>query len=57
MYLIEQLHKAGVGVILDWVPSHFPGDVHALYKFDGTHLYEHADVRKGLSSRLEIVYI
>jgi 1,4-alpha-glucan branching enzyme len=47
MYLIEQLHKAGVGVILDWVPSHFPGDVHALYKFDGTHLYEHADVRKG----------
>src|SRR6201996_6938189 len=47
MYLIEQLHEAGIGVILDWVPSHFPGDAHALHKFDGTHLYEHADSRKG----------
>jgi 1,4-alpha-glucan branching enzyme len=47
MYLVEQLHLAGIGVILDWVPSHFPGDIHALYKFDGTHLYEHADARKG----------
>ncbi|MDO3641658.1 1,4-alpha-glucan branching protein GlgB [Mucilaginibacter sp. L3T2-6] len=47
MYLVEQLHEAGIGVILDWVPSHFPGDIHALYKFDGTHLYEHADPRKG----------
>ena len=47
MFLIEQLHQNGIGVILDWVPSHFPGDAHGLYKFDGTHLYEHADMRKG----------
>ena len=47
MYLVEQLHLAGIGVILDWVPSHFPGDAHGLYNFDGTHLYEHADERKG----------
>lgn len=47
MYLIEQLHLNGIGVILDWVPSHFPGDAHGLYRFDGTHLYEHADPRQG----------
>jgi 1,4-alpha-glucan branching enzyme len=47
MTLVDALHQGGIGVILDWVPSHFPGDAHGLYKFDGTHLYEHADPRKG----------
>jgi 1,4-alpha-glucan branching enzyme len=47
MYLIDVLHQHGIGVILDWVPSHFPEDPHALAKFDGTHLYEHADPRLG----------
>jgi 1,4-alpha-glucan branching enzyme len=47
MELVDALHKAEIGVILDWVPSHFPGDAHGLYKFDGTNLYEHSDPRKG----------
>ena len=47
MYLIDVLHRRGFGVILDWVPSHFPTDEHALGYFDGTHLYEPADPRRG----------
>ena len=47
MFLVDALHQAGIGVILDWVPSHFPGDDHGLYLFDGTNLYEHSDPRKG----------
>jgi 1,4-alpha-glucan branching enzyme len=47
MFLIDMLHQRGIGVILDWVPSHFPGDEHGLAFFDGTHLYEHADPRRG----------
>ncbi len=47
MFLIESLHKKGIGVLLDWVPSHFPGDAHGLYRFDGSHLFEHEDPRKG----------
>ncbi|MGZ7039853.1 MAG: 1,4-alpha-glucan branching protein GlgB, partial [Thermoanaerobaculia bacterium] len=46
-YLVDVLHQNGIGVILDWVPSHFPTDEHSLSYFDGTHLYEHADPRKG----------
>ncbi len=47
MYLIDHLHQNGISVILDWVPSHFPGDEHGLVYFDGTHLYEHQDPREG----------
>ncbi len=47
MYLIDYLHQHDIGVILDWVPSHFPTDGHGLQYFDGTHLYEHADPRQG----------
>ena len=47
MYLVDKLHQAGIGVILDWVPSHFATDGHGLHLFDGTCLYEHADPRQG----------
>ncbi len=47
MALVDELHRAGIGVILDWVPSHFPSDEHGLAYFDGTHLFEHADPRQG----------
>jgi 1,4-alpha-glucan branching enzyme len=47
MYFVDYLHQKGIGVILDWVPSHFPADEHGLVFFDGTHLYEHADPQQG----------
>ncbi|MGM0632029.1 MAG: 1,4-alpha-glucan branching protein GlgB [Pseudomonadota bacterium] len=46
-YFVDTLHSAGIGVILDWVPAHFPKDAHALVRFDGTALFEHADPRQG----------
>ena len=46
-YLVDALHQAGIGVILDWVPGHFPRDEWALARFDGTPLYEHSDPRRG----------
>jgi 1,4-alpha-glucan branching enzyme len=47
MYLIDHLHRRGIGVIMDWVPSHFPGDAHGLAYFDGTYLFEHRDPKQG----------
>ena len=48
MYLVDYLHQHDIGVIMDWVPSHFPNDEHGLGYFDGTHLYEHSDPRQGI---------
>ena len=47
MAFVEAAHAAGIGLILDWVPGHFPNDAHGLGLFDGTHLFEHADPRQG----------
>ena len=47
MTFVDRLHQAGIGVLLDWTPAHFPSDGHGLGEFDGTHLYEHADPRQG----------
>jgi 1,4-alpha-glucan branching enzyme len=47
MFFVDYLHQRGIGVVLDWVPSHFPSDAHGLAYFDGTHLYEHEDPRRG----------
>lgn len=47
MYFVDQCHQRGIGVILDWVPGHFPKDAHGLGRFDGSPLYEHPDVRRG----------
>ena len=50
---VDRCHREGIGLLLDWVPGHFPTDPHGLGYFDGTHLYEHADPRLGLPPRLE----
>ena len=50
---VDSCHQAGIGVIMDWAPAHFPDDPHGLAFFDGTHLYDHADPRNGLSPGME----
>src|SRR5471030_2610421 len=47
-HFVDKFHQAGIGVLVDWVPGHFPTDAHGLYRFDGTALYEHGDPREGL---------
>src|SRR5690606_41768732 len=46
-HFVDTAHQRGIGVLLDWVPAHFPSDEHGLARFDGSHLYEHADPRQG----------
>ena len=53
MFLVDHLHQRGIGVILDWVPSHFPGDEHGLARFDGSYLFEHADPKRGFQAELD----
>ena len=57
MYLVDYLHQHGIGVILDWVPSHFPSDEHGLAYFDGTHLLRACGLAQGLPSRLEHLHL
>ena len=54
---VDACHRGGIGVILDWVPAHFPTDAHGLARFDGTALYEHQDPREGFHQRLEHLHL
>ena len=57
MYFVDKLHSRGIGVIMDWVPGHFPKDEHGLSKFDGTHLYEHENVLQREHPQLSLIHI